>query len=362
MRIILTLFFVLLLGCTHSPASRGLKVDNQRGLPEPKLQYLGVGGWLIHWGGEGVLIAPMFSNPGLPGFPPLFVSADEKRIADYMPHADDVTMLLVGHAHYDHLLDVPTIMDRYTPKARVFGSETMAHILRAHRSENDPRPLVDPARIVEPSGAEIAPVGLPGVRGTWFYSIRGRMRDGDTAQDLPEGQPLGRIRAMPIASEHAGHVFRYNFLPGAYDDDLGRVPTYIRDWKLGHHTFAWLIDLLDEAGRPVYRIHFQDSAANPPYGFPPLLADSKAVDVEILCAASWNQVDYYPNGLLQVTRPSLVLLGHWENFFGNDPGEPARTIPLLNYAGLIENIEDSGYAGRYKVLEPLSEVAFPAPR
>lgn len=34
-----------------------------------------------------------------------------------MPPAADVQVLLLGHAHQDHLLDVPRIMQEVTPKA-----------------------------------------------------------------------------------------------------------------------------------------------------------------------------------------------------------------------------------------------------
>jgi L-ascorbate metabolism protein UlaG (beta-lactamase superfamily) len=40
-------------------------------------------------------------------------------------------MLLVGHAHYDHLLDVPRILQTHAPQAKVYGSKTMGHILAA---------------------------------------------------------------------------------------------------------------------------------------------------------------------------------------------------------------------------------------
>lgn len=359
---LISLALILLLGCTHTPESQGLHVSRDTGLAEPKLQYLGVGGWLMHWRGEGFVIGPSFSNPatlGLLGLPPITVRPNEPRIDRYMPLAPDVTMLLVGHAHYDHLLDVPRVMQIQTPNAKVYGSETVGHILRASRSDRDPRPLVDPRRIVVPADDQIAPVGVPDYRGTWFYSSGERLQDGDDPARLPNGRPKGTIRAMPVASMHAGHILRHNFLPGAYDNDLEEAPTYIWDWKLGHHTLAWIIDLLGPDGLPVYRIHFQDSAARPPFGFPPVLADRKGFDLEILCAASWNQVDYYPGGLLRVTRPRLVVLGHWENFFGNDPGQHARTIPLLRYDGLIENIRRAGYGSRYKVLEPLTEIALP---
>lgn len=351
MRKLVLLATILLAACTHPPQNRGLRVTNQQHLNEPKIQFLGVGGWLLHWQGEGLLMAPSFSNPalmGIRGIPPLRVAANPERIDPHMPAANDVKMLLVGHAHYDHLLDVSHVVRTKAPNAVVYGSETVRHILQAQ---------VPPIKTVVPRLGQISYRLKPRWRGTWFYSSGETLTDGDDPALLKNGMPRGKIRAMPVESMHAPHFLGRNWLPGAYDQDLKQTPTSIFDWKLGHVTLAWVVDLLDERGQPVYRMHYQDSAADPPWGFPPLLADGKGFDVDIICAASWDKVADYPTALLRVTRPRLVLLGHWENFFGNDLNKPARTIPLQHYTGLIEQLQ--GYD--YRVPEPFSEIALPPP-
>ncbi|KAA5841247.1 MBL fold metallo-hydrolase [Pseudomonas chlororaphis] len=297
------------------------------------------------------MLAPSFSNPAsfnIKGFPPLTVSTNREKIRRYMPPASKVTMLLAGHAHYDHLLDVADVVRTKTPNAVVYGSETVDYLLQADKP---------PIATVVPGRAQISNHKDPSWRGTWFYSSGQSIRDGENPMHLAGGPPKGKIRAMPVNSMHAPHIFGINLLPGAYDDPLEDVPTSVFDWKLGHKTLAWVIDLLGDDGKPVYRIHYQDSAATPPWGFPPLISDSKSFDVVILCAASWDEVSYYPTGLLRATRPRLVLLGHWENFFGNDLEEPAETIPLQDYGGLIQQLD--GY--QHVVPEPFSEVSLPPP-
>jgi hypothetical protein len=235
----------------------------------------------------------------------------------------------------------------------VYGSATVKYILHAAKTSSE-TPIFGPDSIIVPTPDQITDHSNPSKRGTWFYSKGKSVEDGKQ----PAEPLIGAIRVMPIESMHAGHIFRHNFIPGEYDSNLNELPDGLLDWRLGQVTLAWMIDLLGEDGQPVYRIHYQDSAAQPTWGFPPLMADSKAVDVEILCGGGWNQVDNYPTALLRVTKPRLVLLGHWENFFGNDLDKRARTIPLLDYDGLLDRLKPYNLV----VPEPFSEVALPPPR
>lgn len=124
MRLVIALMLLCLAGCAKdlTPGLVGCAEDrspredcgkeptaNEHNLTEPKITYLGVGGWLLNWHGNGLLLAPSFSNPNVP----IFVRANAQRIADYLPDVKNVKVLLIGHAHYDHLLDVPVIMQRY---------------------------------------------------------------------------------------------------------------------------------------------------------------------------------------------------------------------------------------------------------
>ncbi|WP_248919900.1 MBL fold metallo-hydrolase [Pseudomonas entomophila] len=311
----------LVLWLVFSTCAQGAEDDypkywNARGLPEPKIQFLGVGGWLIRWRGEGVMLAPSFSNPsGLSkGLPPLRVEADKARIDQYMQRlkAQDVTLLLVGHGHYDHLLDVPWIMRRYTPKAIVYGSDTVVHMLRAMkdptRQEDAHWTWVDPERVKSARGYMATVPGCDGQRGParpgYWITSRG-----------------GHIRAMPIQSMHAPHVLGYTVGHGNYTQDLSEVPTTVSGWKQGQ-SMAWLIDLLDETGKLKHRIHFQDSAASAPCGILPVRPDGEAVDVELLSVGSWRKAAGYPDRLLKAYTPRVVVLGHWENFFGYEPDHP----------------------------------------
>ncbi|WP_271408085.1 MBL fold metallo-hydrolase [Pseudomonas sp. Q1-7] len=332
MRIVVLLVLLCLGGCAKD-LTGSEPTTRVSGLLEPKITYLGVGGWLLHWKGESLLFAPSFSNPA---FPPVFVSANQSRIDRYMPESANTTAVLIGHAHYDHLMDVPWIIQRHAPKATAYGSTTAGHILAGAKPA--PR-FVDMERKMVPvmCGSRACPQVNPQEK--W--------------------ERAGHFRFMAIESQHAPHFAGIDLLPGSYGADLDDLPTYVRAWREGT-TLAWLVDLLDEQGEPVYRIHYQDSASNPPYGFPPILQDGKGVDAAIICAASTDQVAQYPDALLKVLKPRLLLIGHWEDFFGNDPERP-QLIRLQGH----QQVE---LAGRLRkaypntvMPYPLTEVALPPP-
>lgn len=341
MRFTVIALSLLLSGCLATPQSQNVVIQPDINTSSPTLQYLGVGGWLIPWKGEGLLIAPSFSNPGLwdiPGVPPLRVQPDKQKIREGMPDARHVSMILVGHAHYDHLLDVPDIVENYAPRAQVYGDETAVHMLNyllPSQSARYHNVLADIASVPD--------MHRPGDSGKWILS------------------PGGHIRAKPLRSMHAGHVAGINLLPGIYDKPLTREPVTVWDWRLGTPV-AWLIDLLDDKGEPVYRIHYQDSASTPPYGFPPVTETAKRVDIEILCAGSWEQVHGYPQALIKYNEPRMVLIGHWENFFANDPHD-LRLIPGLKLDKLVKAVEDTPGIGSSmrKVMVPAPGARVPLP-
>ncbi|WP_097303696.1 MBL fold metallo-hydrolase [Pseudomonas chlororaphis] len=320
MRVTLGMVILLLVqAATYGGEDDNLNIWRGQGLAEPKIQYLGVGGWLLHWRGEGVLLAPLFSNPSMFGrWPPIAVKADPQRIdaAIGKLQVDDVTMLLIGHGHYDHLLDVPWIMLHHAPAAMAYGSRTVVRML--HLAKVPAQRIKD----VEDSMQVVA--GCLPER---------------TAVSEPQWQTSsgGHIRALPIQSMHASHLLGYTIASGEAPEGLTELPGSVFGWKQGQ-SMAWLIDLLDKPnGEVAYRIHFQDSAATAPCGIPVIGPKEKRVDVEILGVGSWRHAHDYPGKLLQATRPRLVLLGHWENFFRNGPGL-TKALPGQHVAELVDRV------------------------
>jgi L-ascorbate metabolism protein UlaG (beta-lactamase superfamily) len=105
-----------------------------------QLTYLGTAGWKIYDGNITVLVDPYISRIKLgtgPGISPqdkratvertdIFIS-DTLSIDSLITNAD---YILVHHAHFDHLSDVPYIARK--TGAKVIGTETTCNILRAY--------------------------------------------------------------------------------------------------------------------------------------------------------------------------------------------------------------------------------------
>lgn len=327
-----TRILVLAWCCACSGSIRGLPVDFGQGECEAEFQlkYLGAGGFLIRSRGAALLTAPFFSNPPLWRVLCGRIGADPAQIDHALQPLQDqlreVEALLVGHAHYDHLMDLPHLATQYAPRARIYGSQTAVHILAA---------ALDPQRLV-PLEAQAGASEPPG---QWH-----------TVSE-------GRIRFMPLRSAHAPHVGGMKFFGGNYRADLSALPTRASGWREGQ-TLSYLIDFLGPKGQVEFRIYYQDAASTPPAGFPPTFAlatDQRRVDVAILCASGFEQVEHYPEGIVQYLNPRALVLAHWENFFSPLPQAPRqlRTVPRLDLQKFIHRLE--------RVLPTDARLELPAP-
>lgn len=93
------------------------------------LTYLGSGGVLIRRGGDEIATGPFFSNFGFLEAGLTRIASNEDAVQRFMPERPDVRAILVGHAHYDHLIDVPSVVARKTPDATVYASESARNML-----------------------------------------------------------------------------------------------------------------------------------------------------------------------------------------------------------------------------------------
>ena len=323
-------------GC---PASGCAPADEQ-----VEVTYLGVGGFMVRYRGRTLLTAPFFTNPPLADVAPPSrlrvlarrgrrIRSDTALIDRLLPRAaDSASMILVGHSHYDHLMDVPWIATRRARGAAIVGSPTMRHILMG-----DSLLHADSTRLVALAGADVGDVSR---EGRWVYSAD------------------GAFRVMAVVAEHAPTVALFGrgplFAEGTLDAHRQTLPEWADQWKAGEQ-LAYLIDVLRPGdARPRLRLYFEDAPNVPPAGFPPRSAlAARGVDVALLCAATAGNVPGVPDRLLSLVRPSYVVVGHWESFFR------PQTLPIvLNPA----TDADGYFRARGRALPPASGWQMPLPR
>ncbi len=290
--------------------------------------YLGVGGWLISTGQTQVLTAPLFSNPSLWKTGLGSIDADTTAIVAALArfgagNLDDVVAILSGHAHYDHLMDVPYIAARQAPRARVLtnttGVRTLAPLARQWGIDRD--------RIVDVS--------------PWAADVEG---GGEWITLGPD------LRVLPLRSDHAPHFAGMTLYDGTRSADLPEPPRGAGDWLEGE-TLAFVLEVLDPSGEPVLRFYYQDAVAREPFGFVPATMDT--VDLALIVPATYAEVDWHPEAVLENTRARHVILGHWENFFeppSADP-EPVPFTLLPDFVARLRRALD-GDDGRWTLPVP----------
>ncbi|HYN81084.1 MAG TPA: hypothetical protein VES88_06245 [Gemmatimonadaceae bacterium] len=303
--------------------------------------YLGTSGILVRYRGAALLAAPFFSKPPLKRVVLSLMAAGSSRLTPdtalierFLPvAADSASAILVGHGHYDHLLDVPYIANHRAKSARIYGGPSIRHM------------LMGDASLRAGSGSRLIaiPTERAGTRdraGTWIYT-----RD-------------RRFRFMPLVATHAPTVKRlgtsYRFAPGRLSRDLRSLPATASDWKLGE-PYAYLIDVLAPRDTtPRFRIYYQDAPSEPPHGFPDRATlEARRVDLAVICAATSTYLRNTPDSLLKVLAPRNVMVTHWESLFRRG------TLSLqFNAAWDIDN-----FIGRLeRGLPPDSRWAMPPPQ
>lgn len=277
--------------------------------------YLGAGGWAIEAGGEMLLTAPLFSNPGwIRILRDGVLEANEERIAEVADRfgLDRAVAILVGHAHYDHAMDLPALVRNHATSATVYGSRTLRYQLL-------PFDGVAPEHVV----AVESRAGTHARVGTWT--------------DVG-----ARFRFMPLESGHTPQTSTIHKWQGHRDEPMDHEPRTANDWLEGQ-VFSFLVEVLDARGEAVARIYYQDSATKTPLGMPhPDLLDPDLPTVAILTAPGHKYEPGFPGKTLKYLEPDYVLVGHWEEFV-TDWDWPERPMPTTDFSGFRTKIDTTGY-------------------
>jgi L-ascorbate metabolism protein UlaG (beta-lactamase superfamily) len=113
------------------------------GLPDGlELEWLGVAGYRLSYGGTTVLVDPYVSRVPLRSLLLRRPALPDPRLIDRYVHKADA--ILIGHTHWDHAVDAPAIARR--DHAAVYGSDSLARLMALHGLESV---IVEPHRRYE---------------------------------------------------------------------------------------------------------------------------------------------------------------------------------------------------------------------
>jgi L-ascorbate metabolism protein UlaG (beta-lactamase superfamily) len=226
-----------------------------------RVTYLGVNGYQFETNGHALLVDPYFTRAGLASIAfQQRLEPNDTRISFGLRHVPPhVDAVLVTHAHFDHLLDVPEIMKRTS--ARLVAGVTAANLTISCG--------IDRSRclVVEP--------GFRRVIGPW------------------------QIRVLPSAHDR---IFGWLPFRGTRKRP-GTCPAKASDWRLGE-PMAFLVEA---NGKRIYI----DSGGTFEVLPPPQVA---AVDLAILGVALPDSRKRL-RATIERLRPKYVLPSHQDDFF-----------------------------------------------
>ena len=296
-----------LIGCggslKHFPFDLG---DN----PSTGLQitYYSVGCYRIKLDEIAILTDPFWSH--LPFLQVAFGKSvtDPKQFTPYIDQLRSVEIVLVGHSHYDHVMDLEAAAPHLAPQAKIYGGKTLKHIYAA---TDIPRPII-------PVNDKLATLEKAG---TWIYN------------------ETKTVRFLPIYSNHPTQYLFFHLYKNTLHKDAKHPPKHVSDYQEGA-TIAYLIDYLDTQNEEIRcRIYVQTSTTGYPAGFfPQSIIDERSVDVALLSMDCANiKVDGKKQSIIDYINPKAVVFCHWEDFF-RPKSLPPREIVKVNMAKLKKHL------------------------
>ncbi len=258
-----------------------------------KIRWLGTAGYEISDDSTVILIDPFVSRPTfrqLTKTITIDTSAVNHYILEPIP-LQNLKVILVAHAHHDHVQDVPYILAQYSdPQKRplVVGSQNVHDLIIGHK---------------------------PGKGMEWLDSIGGLQNSKIKTLLFSPGKKeclqrydiycevgtFGNFKITAFASDHSSYD---HFGPSAIVGSIKKQPPHnVFDYKMNHNTsIGYLIEYQG------LRIFFSESAI--------VRHINQIGEVDILIQGITSRRDY--NTIVQTLaylKPKYVIPSHYDNFF-----------------------------------------------
>jgi L-ascorbate metabolism protein UlaG (beta-lactamase superfamily) len=256
-------------------------LGGRQGLDNTHVRWLGTAGFAIEHNAHVLLIDPYVTRASLARCLLAPLRPDAAAIDLYTPRADAI---LVGHTHFDHVLDVPEIARR--TQAKVFGSRSAASLCLSYGVPQERIEVVDRRGAVR---CNVGPFALRFVPSAHSRLLLGRV---PLPGEISGCEPL----AMRAPAYRCGAVFGIEI-------------------RVGNRTIYHMgsAELVDDA------------------------LDAQSVDLLLLCVPGWAASGDLPERVARYLDPRAVLLSHWDNFL-RPMRLPARAFPSIQLPRLVERL------------------------
>ena len=248
-----------------------------------KITYLGTAGFILEDDRRTVVLDPFLSRPNISKSLLRPLQSNTALIKKYIPKADDV---LIGHAHYDHILDAPALC--HQTGARLIGSHSTCQVGRA--------------------------AGLPE-----HQMIETQGRDQIACGDwMVEGLP----------SKHGIIALGRVIFPGEIKH-LPHWPPRIEELKHGQ-VLNWHVNT---GSLTIVHIDSADFINEELAG--------RQADIVCLCAIGRKHRPNYVKDVVRLLNPKWIIPCHWDTMITPYEAEPDY-LPGVDLPGFIEEIRQEG--------------------
>lgn len=247
------------------------------------IKYLGTAGFILSDLNRTVVLDPFISRPTLWHTLTQPLLSDPILVQQYIPRADDV---LIGHAHYDHILDAPEVCKQ--TGARLIGSQaSLMYGRSAGLSEQ---------QMLETKGREIV--------------------------------ECGKWQVVGLPSIHGKALFGRVPLPG----DMTTPPPYPPKFHHLRHgqVFNWWIS----TGK-LSVVHI-DSA-----DFIEQELQGRLADIVCLCAIGRKYRPNYVKDVVRLLKPKYIIPCHWDTMVTPIDQQP-QLLPDVNIPEFLGEIKACG--------------------
>ena len=288
-----------------------LKSENKNKI---RLTFLGTSGFIINYNDKQIVCDPFFSNPNI--YSTIFSTAKLPKLNNLIADSlfDNVSMITISHGHYDHCMDIQNFLPNENTK--IVSDKSNLLMLSSEIQKNQ---KVEIKHDIETD---------------WIY-------DQDST-----------FRVLPIASVHAPHIANITFLDGIYEKALTEFPQKLWQWKMGKCN-SFLVDVLQDDS-VVYRFAMLGGKMTEK-SEKLLIKNCKERNCNMLAHIYWNKDRNFDDiiRINQLLKPDVLLLHHWNSFFGN-VNKPVQYFRTTNLPEELKNFKLNHVDA--KIMMPFSSV------